>query len=685
MGKRKFVHKKKGQKSENGDTWGTRNKRGPGYDEIIKENASFEGYYKAQKIVPEAEWDSFLSHLKDALPVSFRISGHRTQAKEVLKIIQGKYFHELVGGEAQPQCLPWYPDNLGWQLNLSKKDVRKNEAYSRLHNFLVSETETGSISRQEAVSMIPPLVLDVQPHHKVLDMCAAPGSKTTQLIEALHSEEGKIPGGFVVANDSNNKRCYMLVHQLKRLMSPTTIITNHDATIMPNFRMTSADGEKFVKFDRILCDVPCTGDGTMRKNIDVWMKWNTANACNLHGIQYRVARRGVEMLTIDGKMVYSTCSLNPIEDEAVLHRLLVEAKGSLELVDVAHKLPGLKYVKGLSHWVVMNRDLTVYEKPEDVPDAIKNLIRPNIFPPTAEDAKQFHFDRCIRVLPHQQNTGGFFVAVLKKVAPLPWESAPKPVEAKSEDTKTNETKTVGESGPRSPSRKKARTFGYKEDPYIFFEKDEELWPSIKEFYGISDTLDSSLLFVRCKEGNKRNIYFTNAAVMDVTKKNEDRIKIINTGVKMFIRSDNKGADCVFRIAQEGAPILMEHMTKRCVKLTRGDMTLLLLKDDLEAPLDTSKLSDAAQAQLTELSTGCVVLENNDETLKIVLVGWKGKSSLRAYIPKSERVHYLRLCGADVSKFEVNKFEKERLAAANSDAKDDKDDDQKLSSEDEDGE
>ena len=71
------------------------------------------------------------------------------------------------------------------------------------------------------------------------------------------------------------------------------------------------------------------------------------------------------------------------------------------------------------------------------------------------------------------------MAVLKKVAPLPWESAPKPVEAKSEDTKANETKTVGESGPRSPSRKKARTFGYKEDPYIFFEKDEELWPSIK--------------------------------------------------------------------------------------------------------------------------------------------------------------------------------------------------------------
>ena len=58
----------------------------------------------------------------------------------------------------------------------------------------------GNISRQETVSMIPPLVLDVQPHHKVLDMCAAPGSKTAQLIEALHAQEGVIPEGKVQWN-----------------------------------------------------------------------------------------------------------------------------------------------------------------------------------------------------------------------------------------------------------------------------------------------------------------------------------------------------------------------------------------------------------------------------------------------------------------------------------------------------
>lgn len=54
----------------------------------------------------------------------------------------------------------------------------------------------GNISRQETVSMIPPLVLDVKPEHKVLDMCAAPGSKTAQLIEAIHTEEGVIPKGM---------------------------------------------------------------------------------------------------------------------------------------------------------------------------------------------------------------------------------------------------------------------------------------------------------------------------------------------------------------------------------------------------------------------------------------------------------------------------------------------------------
>lgn len=134
-------------------------------------------------------------------------------------------------------ALPWYPDSLAWQLNLSRRDIRRTEANFRLHNFLVGETDAGFVSRQEVVSMIPPLALDVQPHHKVLDMCAAPGSKTAQLIEALHKDGLAMPSGMVVANDADNKRCYMLVHQAKRLNSPCLLVTNHDASAMPNFQL----------------------------------------------------------------------------------------------------------------------------------------------------------------------------------------------------------------------------------------------------------------------------------------------------------------------------------------------------------------------------------------------------------------------------------------------------------------
>ena len=76
-------------------------------------------------------------------------------------------------------------------------------------------------------------------------MCAAPGSKTAQIIEYLHSagDESSIPTGIVVANDADNKRCYMLTHQAKRLQSPTLIITNHDASFMPNINYTRKGNE----------------------------------------------------------------------------------------------------------------------------------------------------------------------------------------------------------------------------------------------------------------------------------------------------------------------------------------------------------------------------------------------------------------------------------------------------------
>ena len=140
--------------------------------------------------------------------------------------------------------------------------------------------------------MVPPLFLDVQPHHRVLDMCAAPGSKTGQLLEALHAGDG-VPSGFVVANDADAARCNLLTHQTKRICSPCLAVTNHGAERYPELRPAGGDA---LRFDRILCDVPCSGDGTMRKAPDIWRRWSVNGGNGLHHLQLKIALHAAKLL-----------------------------------------------------------------------------------------------------------------------------------------------------------------------------------------------------------------------------------------------------------------------------------------------------------------------------------------------------------------------------------------------------
>jgi len=676
---------------ENGQQIDDRNTdegRQMGYKDIVRENDAFLAYYKEQGICPPDQFDDMIKALQQDLPASFRVTGFRSQAKSLLNIIEGDYFKELTefqqkGGKVVvPKCLDWYPDRMAYQLNVTRKDIRREEIYFRLHNFLVSETESGNTSRQETVSMIPPLVLDVKPHHKVLDMCAAPGSKTAQLIEALHQEEDTLPTGFVVANDADNSRCYMLTHQAKRLQSPCVLITNHDASIMPNL-LVNKDGVgdeeidlKPLKFDRILADVPCTGDGTMRKNPDIWPKWNSVNGPNLHGVQYRILKRGIELLEVGGRIVYSTCSLNPVEDEAVIHRLLKDADGCVGLVSISSCLPGLKYVPGLSKWILSDRDMTnIYRRWEDVPEKHQNTVRPQMFPPSEEDAPKYQLDRCIRVLPHLQNTGGFFVALLEKKAVCPWEKQERTGKHKLQE-KEKENEAGGddaEKGGEPPKKKQKmpRFIGYREDPYIYLKDDEPLFPPIKTYYDLD--LPAGNFLTRCKDENKKNnLYFTTDRVKEIVEHNKDRVKIINTGVKAFTRCEHKGAECDFRIAQEGALMTLNFIKNRKLYPGKEDMAVMLENSDFDAPPENDQMSAGFKQQLDACSTGSVGLiykgtDDNGDQVKVEVIGWKGKNSVRAYVPKNERVHYLRMVGGDTAKFEKNKFEekKERQKRAES--------------------
>jgi len=276
-------------------------------------------------------------------------------------------------------------------------------------NFIQREHGSGGITRQEAVSMLPPLFMDIESHHKVIDMCAAPGSKTSQMLEMIYSKEN--PTGFVIANDNDQKRAYLLIHSLGRISKcfPNCLVTNHDAQLFPLLTVDNSP----LQFDRILCDVMCSGDGTMRKSPDVWKKWKPTIGMGLHPQQIKVAMRAGYMLKKGGRMVYSTCSLNPIENEASVAEIIRRSKGALELLDCSTLLKDFKYRPGIKDWIVCDKEGKVIEN-KGTGNAEKSM-----FPPTKEENETFHLEYTMRVLPYDQNTGGFFVAVLHKVKEMP--------------------------------------------------------------------------------------------------------------------------------------------------------------------------------------------------------------------------------------------------------------------------
>lgn len=361
--------------------------------------------------------------------------------------------------------MPWYPDELAWWMTTPKNVVRKFPPFSAFQKFLVSETTVGNISRQEVVSMIPPCLMDLRPGMVVLDMCAAPGSKSAQLLEMLHhGEEARVrkvlrkfakedgldlgdetqeeieadleadpsdngrATGLLIANDSDYKRGHMLVHQLKRLSSPNLIVTNHDATQFPSLKLPTTDSKgkpTYLKFDRILADVPCSGDGTLRKNANLWKDWQPGNALGLHATQIRILVRALQLLKVGGRVVYSTCSMNPVENESVVASAIERCGGSgnVEILDCADQLPGLVRRPGMRKWKIMDKSCRMWDTWEQVETfardendgVVPGRVSQTMFPKLeGTECYDLPLERCMRVYPHLQDTGGFFITVLEK-------------------------------------------------------------------------------------------------------------------------------------------------------------------------------------------------------------------------------------------------------------------------------
>lgn len=614
------------------------------YTTFEQTSPKFESYYQGQGILPADEWEPFLTAMRAPLPTTFRITSGKPTARQLLDAMQNIYVPFLSNVEFEgekvtpPTQLPWYPEGLGWHLDVRKNVLRKSPEFKRFQQFLVHETEVGSISRQEAVSMLPPLFLDVQPEHLVLDMCAAPGSKTAQLIEAIHSPLTSepdafdpMPQGVVVANDSDTKRAHMLVHQAQRLPSPNLCVTNVDASNMANIQVAWKGADptdkvrlRDLKYDRILADVPCSGDGTLRKNLAIWKDWTPMNGVGLHALQLRILLRGLTLLRPGGRLVYSTCSLNPIENEAVVAAAIRHFQGGVEIVDCADMVPALQRRPGMTTWKVVpgkgqhlaqsapkesaEGEATEGETAEKalppMPwveswDALQALdadlasrTPTSLWPQGDEDA--MHIERCIRVYPHLQNTGGFFVTVLTKKSTTPDESvsmAPGmirameamatgdiPVSKRPADdegpTEAKRIKSDAEAGTEASkddalppvdkhradrdAKRRGQADGvaigaggmpYREDPFAYVDPANADVQSCIEWFGLHNFPTANLLVRNPERVPLRSVYLTSSTVRAIVSgggpgmgvhptMNPLKVRLLNCGVKVFGRQES---------------------------------------------------------------------------------------------------------------------------------------------------
>lgn len=249
--------------------------------------------------------------------------------------------------------IPWCKE--GFWIEHKKKERRD------IGNLV--EHALGYIYTQEAASMIPPLVLDPQPNEIILDMAAAPGSKTTQIAQMMKST------GLIVANDYATQRMKPLAINIQRCGITNALITKMNG---------QAFARKGLEFDRVLLDAPCSGTGTIRKSLKTVAMWNPNMIKRLSKTQKQLIETAFSVVKEGGTLVYSTCSLEPEENEGVVDHLL------------------------------RKQDKAVVQ---DIKLDIKRS------PPVGEFEGKVYYDqvkKCLRIWPQDNDTEGFFVVKIKK-------------------------------------------------------------------------------------------------------------------------------------------------------------------------------------------------------------------------------------------------------------------------------
>ena len=222
---------------------------------------------------------------------------------------------------------------------------------------------------QELASMLSIIALKPKPNELILDLCASPGSKTSQIASQMQNT------GTIIANDINIQRIQILASNLERCGVANVIITREDGITL----CEKLKSQK-LKFDKILLDAPCSGEGTMRSSPKTCLMWNPNTIKSLSKLPKKLFKNAFEILKEDGEMVYSTCTHAPEENEEIVDFALKEFKGLIEIKKI--NLP-VKCREGVVKWEDKNYNNEVKES--------------------------------CRIYPQDNNSEGFFVAKFKKL------------------------------------------------------------------------------------------------------------------------------------------------------------------------------------------------------------------------------------------------------------------------------
>ncbi|KAE9008298.1 hypothetical protein PF010_g11452 [Phytophthora fragariae] len=570
-----------------------------------RENRAFEQFYERCLGLEKDEFARFLACLKEPLPVHLRVNGNYTSLSEIVTGTLELDFNlsevtvptPVGGGEMHVRFGPesWVPEKRLWKLSTDSKTFRKVEGLRSLSTYVRAQGSLGTLLRQDPAATVLPAFLDVQPGQRVLDLCGG-GEHRAPIVEeylcpaspaSAGIETSSSASSLLVVNERDATAAVSAVRNLTRTLplSRELVVTAHKPEDFP----VPADADAL--FDRVICCAPCSGDGLVRKLPEKWRTWSPEQALAHHPSQLGLAEHALTLLRTGGVLLYSTRSINPIENEAVVAELLRRSKGALELVETADVLEGLERSHGLTQWDVL--DVPSWE---EAPEDQRHRLRPSMWPPTSDERDEMHLERCVRVLPHQNDTHGLFLAVIRKVREadnIVVAAGPAPLPQSKGKTKTAAV---------SKNKKQTKT----DKPFGSFTAiDKKHLASIQSFFALRS--NSAFLERAGMARQKRAVHLVTPAVARlVTAELRGRLSIYHAGV--FALRPGTGIEAVADdLTDDGARALLPEMNARVLNLPQEEFTSFLQSREMWL----KNAGEHARDQLAEMTEGSLAVALDD--------------------------------------------------------------------------